>query len=183
MTNTEFALNKLLQETTDRLNEDIKKMDTNLTIRLNTFMDGDQADYLILSDKGKLQRILNCLVHNALKFTKHGFIEIGCVKLPENTLLFYVKDTGIGMSKDIQDYIFDAFSKGRSEIDGGLSRQGLGLSIAKNYVKLLGGNIWFETEIKKGTTLMFTIKDYSEKKISETVPEWEDRYFYSPKLD
>ncbi len=179
VTNTEFSLNKLLQSITDRLNEDMKRMDNNLTIKLNTFMDGDQTDYLILSDKGKLQRILNCLIHNALKYTKKGFIEIGCVNLPENTLLFYVKDTGIGMSKDIQDYIFDAFSKGRSEIDGGLTGQGLGLSIAKNYVKLLGGNIWFETEVKKGTTLLFTIKDYSVGKISEPVPEWEEGEFYS----
>ena len=179
VTNTEFSLNKLLQSTTDRLNEDMKRMDNNLTIKLNTFMDDHQADYLVVSDKGKLQRILNCLIHNALKFTKKGFIEIGCVSLPENTLLFYVKDTGIGISKDIQDYIFDAFSKGRSDIVGGLSGQGLGLSIAKNYVKLLGGNIWFETEMKKGTTLLFTIKDNSVGKITETVPEYEKEQHYT----
>jgi hypothetical protein len=161
---TEFPVNKVLNEIAEFLHEDLKQMKYNITLKLNSFVNGNADDYLIISDEAKLRKILNCMLHNALKFTREGFIELGCIRLPEHTLLFYVKDTGIGISKDIQEYIFDAFKKGSSEVEGGLTGQGLGLSIAKNYVKLLGGDIWLDSESGRGTTLFFTIKDYSERK-------------------
>lgn len=161
---TEFPVNRVLNEIAKLLREDLKQMKYDISFKLNSFLNGNEDDYLIISDEAKLKKILNCMIHNALKFTREGFIELGCIRLPEQTLLFYVKDTGIGISKDIQEYIFDAFKKGSSEVEGGLSGQGLGLSIAKNYVKLLGGDIWLDSESGKGTTLFFTIKDYSERK-------------------
>jgi nitrogen-specific signal transduction histidine kinase len=161
---TEFPVNRVLNEISSLLREDLKQMKYNITFKLNSFLNGNADNYLIVSDEAKLKKILNCMIHNSLKFTREGFIELGCVRLPEQTLLFYVKDTGIGISKDIQEYIFDAFRKGSSGIQDGLSGQGLGLSIAKNYVKLLGGDIWLDSESGKGTTLFFTIKDYSERK-------------------
>lgn len=161
---TEFPVHKVLNEIAEILTEDLRQMKYNIQLKLNSFLNGNADNYLIISDEAKLKKILNCMIHNSLKFTREGFIELGCIRLPEQTLLFYVKDTGIGISKDIQEFIFDAFKKGASEIEGGLTGQGLGLSIAKNYVKLLGGDIWLDSESGKGTTLFFTIKDYSERK-------------------
>ncbi|MCF8346302.1 MAG: HAMP domain-containing histidine kinase, partial [Bacteroidales bacterium] len=171
ITKTTFAVNKLLYETADLLREDVQRMEYNLTVKVNSYILQHEDDRLIVSDEKKLRRVLNCLIHNSLKFTKDGYIELGCANLPEQTLLFYVKDTGIGISEDIKEYIFDAFRKSDSGTEDGLSGHGLGLSIAKNYVKLLGGNIWLDSECKKGTTLFFTIKDYSEAK---PIPNYKD---------
>ncbi len=169
---TEFPVNKLLYETAELLREDVQRMEYNLTVKVNSYIQEHEEDRMIISDQKKLRRILNCLINNSLKFTKDGYIELGCANLPEQTLLFYVKDTGIGISEDIKEYIFDAFRKSDSEAEDGLSGHGLGLSIARNYVKLLGGDIWLDSECKKGTTLFFTIKDYSEIKPAQNYKDF-----------
>jgi len=114
------------------------------------------ADNLILTDKGKLKQIMINLIGNAFKFTSSGAIEGGC-KLNNGELMFYLSDTGIGIPSDKHEYIFERFSQlsqGQSRLYGGT---GLGLSIVKGLVNLLGGNIWLESEIGKGTTFYFSI--------------------------
>ena len=110
----------------------------------------------IYTDKTKLNKILSNLIENALKFTSEGFIEFG-YKRKGGGIVIYVKDTGIGISKHKFNSIFERFSqaeKGLSRKVGGL---GLGLSIAKENSKLLGGDISVESTLNEGTTFFVTI--------------------------
>jgi hypothetical protein len=119
-----------------------------------------EKEAFIQSDAEKIYGILTNLVKNALKFTKEGTIELGYTLrnlsgLSE--LLFYVKDSGIGIPKDRQLAIFDRFVQ--ADIAGKMAYQGagLGLSISKAYVELLGGKIWVESEEGKGSVFYFTL--------------------------
>jgi len=109
------------------------------------------------TDTVKLNQILTNLISNALKNTTKGSIEIGSMLNDDNNLLFYVRDTGIGISRENHEIIFDRFR----QIDTTLTRTqggtGLGLAITKAYVELLDGKIWLESEPGKGSTFFFTI--------------------------
>jgi two-component system sensor histidine kinase/response regulator len=116
---------------------------------------------MILSDCVKLRQVLINLVGNAIKFTEHGEIVVR-VKAIEQTarnieLQFSVSDTGIGIPADKQEKIFDAFT----QADGSTTRKyggtGLGLTISKRLVEMMGGRIWVESEPGKGSTFHFTI--------------------------
>jgi signal transduction histidine kinase/CheY-like chemotaxis protein len=127
----------------------------------------------IVTDREKLYAILTNLVKNSIKYTISGSIEFG-YDLIETTqmvdhksnnlssqnaryLQFYVKDTGIGIPKNRQEAIFERFIQ--ADISDKMARQGagLGLSITKAYLKMLGGEIWVESEEGIGSTFYFTI--------------------------
>jgi PAS domain S-box-containing protein len=121
-------------------------------------LEGKEA--YIQSDSEKIYGILTNLVKNAVKFTKEGTIELGCrlrTEKESSKLEFYVKDTGIGIPKDRQKPIFERFIQ--ADISGKMAYQGagLGLSISKAYVELLGGEIWTESEEGKGSVFYFTL--------------------------
>lgn len=110
----------------------------------------------IEADEIKLKQILNNLVSNAIKFTNKGTITIGASKL-NDTIEFYVKDTGIGINEKNQEIIFDQFK----QVEQGYARRyggtGLGLSICKGLLHAMNGAIWVESEIGKGATFFFNI--------------------------
>jgi len=110
----------------------------------------------ITTDREKLYAILINLVKNAIKYTIKGTIEFGYEIQGEN-ILFFVKDTGIGISKDRQKAVFERFIQ--ADFNDKMARQGagLGLAIAKAYVDLMGGKIWVESEPDKGSTFYFTL--------------------------
>ena len=119
-----------------------------------------QKEAFIQSDSEKIYGILTNLVKNAIKFTDKGSIELGyTIKKAgaRSELLFYVKDSGIGIPKDRQLPIFDRFIQ--ADITGKMAYQGagLGLSISKAYVELLGGKIWVESKEKQGSVFYFTL--------------------------
>jgi hypothetical protein len=119
----------------------------------------DKSICLIKTDKHKLKQILVNLVSNALKFTEKGSIACG-YSLENNKLQFYVSDTGIGIPIDKHEFIFERFSRIEAIISKKLvGGTGLGLSIVKGLVKLLGGNVWLQSECNKGSIFYFTI-DY-----------------------
>lgn len=111
---------------------------------------------IISSDQEKLYAILINLVKNAIKYTVKGTIEFG-YEIKGDYIEFLVKDTGIGISKDRRKAIFERFIQ--ADFNDIMARQGtgLGLSIAKAYIELLGGKIWVESELGKGSTFYFTI--------------------------
>jgi len=111
---------------------------------------------IIKTDNEKVYAILTNLVKNAIKFTYDGSIEFGYEKKGEY-LEFFVKDTGIGISRKQQGLIFERFRQGSEEYNRGYEGSGLGLSISKSYVEMLGGKIWVESEEGKGSTFYFTI--------------------------
>lgn len=110
----------------------------------------------VVTDKQKIRVILSNLIKNALKFTENGLVEFG-VEEKENSFEYYVKDTGIGIAPEEQARIFDYFHNdqhfGISNSDG----VGLGLAISKGYVELLGGEIWLESAVEKGTKITFSL--------------------------
>jgi len=110
----------------------------------------------IKSDSHKINAILVNLVKNAIKHCDKGTIEIG-VEKKEQFLEFYVNDTGTGIAKDRQSAIFDRFVQADIEDLRALQGSGLGLSISKAYVEMLGGGIWVESELGNGATFYFTI--------------------------
>jgi hypothetical protein len=111
---------------------------------------------LIKTDAEKVNAILTNLVKNAIKFTYDGSIEFGYEKKGKY-LKFYVKDTGIGIQENQKELIFERFRQGSETHNRGHEGSGLGLSISKNYVEMLGGRIWVESEEGRGSTFYFTI--------------------------
>ena len=115
---------------------------------------------VIITDREKLYAILTNLVKNAIKYTDEGSIEFGYnLKTESQTtvLEFFIRDTGIGIPKHRQEPIFERFIQ--ADIANKMAQQGagLGLSISKAFVKLLGGKIWVSSEEGKGSTFYFTL--------------------------
>lgn len=116
----------------------------------------------IYTDKTKVTQILTNLITNALKFTHKGFIEFGyqldsaASERPAD-VIFYVKDTGIGIAPEQQQNIFERFRQADISITKKYGGTGLGLSISKGFTELLGGKIWVESEPEKGSTFYFTV--------------------------
>ena len=111
---------------------------------------------IIKSDGEKLYAILTNLVGNALKFTQVGSVEIG-VEKKGDFLEFFVKDTGKGVPENQRKIIFERFRQSNDLITAPYEGAGLGLSISKAYVEMLGGEIWLESELGKGSAFYFTI--------------------------
>ena len=130
---------------------------------------------IINSDREKIFAILTNLVKNATKFTKEGSIEIGYNLVETDnypSLQFFVKDTGIGIPKNKQEVIFERFAQVDVFDKKALQGAGLGLSISKAYVEMLGGKIWVESEEGKGSVFYFTIPynpEPKEKTVLSTV--------------
>ncbi len=125
-------------------------------IKLNLLNGLPDNDCQVIIDGSKLYRILNNLLENAYKFTEKGNINFG-YHVMNNTIKFYVKDTGIGIDRSKQEDIFKCFTQENSDtsiIYGGL---GLGLSISKEYVKLLNGDVTLSSEKGKGTEINITV--------------------------
>jgi signal transduction histidine kinase/DNA-binding response OmpR family regulator/CHASE3 domain sensor protein len=116
----------------------------------------NQVPKMIETDHLRLQQILRNLISNALKFTAHGSVTLQ-ITSTSSGISFAVKDTGIGIIKDKQRTVFEAFQ----QADGSTRRKyggtGLGLSISRELAKLLGGEIYLESEEGKGSTFTLTI--------------------------
>ncbi len=134
------------------------------------------SEATITTDREKLYAILTNLVKNAIKYCKKGTIEIGYILKTDSkpmVLEFYVKDTGIGIPKDRQEVIFERFIQADISDKQAHQGAGLGLSITKAYIEMLGGKIWVESEEGVGSTFYFTLPYQTEnsgKTEQENVP-------------
>lgn len=117
---------------------------------------------VIMTDTQKLDSVLTNLIKNAIKFTDKGEIEIGCSRSGKN-LEFYVRDTGLGIPADKREAVFNRFVQADISDARAFEGSGLGLSIAKSYIEMLGGEMWLESEEGKGSTFFFTIPANSDK--------------------
>ena len=100
----------------------------------------------LYTDQSKLKQIINLLVQNAFKFTKKGSVTLG-LRESGDQVLFYVQDTGIGISPEKYKIIFDSFRQADQKSTREFGGVGLGLSIAKGLVNILNGEIWLESEL------------------------------------
>lgn len=110
----------------------------------------------IQTDRNKLTQVLTNLIKNSLKFTKEGSINFG-YELVDDYLEFYVKDTGVGIPADQTEIIFEQFRQGSISLTRAYEGAGLGLSISKAFVEMLGGTIWVETKLGQGSVFYFRI--------------------------
>ncbi len=151
---TLFNINQLVSELVIISEEQIKNADKNYPIKIIKELKNPN----IYSDPYKLRQIIQNIINNAVKFTTEGSIEIKISQKSENQILFEVKDTGIGISNENHKLIFSQFR----QVEEGAARKyggtGLGLAICNALVKLLGGDIWVESEKNKGSIFYFTIK-------------------------
>jgi len=118
-------------------------------------------DSIINTDREKLVAILSNLVKNAIKFTSKGSIEFGYTNRKE-ALEFYVKDTGIGIPFNRQKAIFERFVQADILNTRASQGAGLGLSISKAYVEMLGGKMWVESKENMGSIFFFTLPLHKE---------------------
>jgi signal transduction histidine kinase/CheY-like chemotaxis protein len=123
----------------------------------------------IIIDDQRLSQVLNNLISNAIKFTEKGGIEFGYL-LKDNLVEFYVKDTGRGISKEHYNLIFERFRQVEEHHFNNLGGTGLGLTISKSLVELMGGKIWLNSEVDKGSQFYFTVPYnpiYSDNEFAE----------------
>lgn len=125
-----------------------------LSLTLEDHIQGEDA--LVIVDRNKLESILSSLLNNALKFTHKGGVAFGS-SLQEGQLLFYVRDTGIGIESDKLELIFQRFAQADLSNTRPYEGAGLGLAIVKAYVDKMGGHVWVDSVPGKGSTFYVQI--------------------------
>ena len=125
-------------------------------LELSTSKAFENEDAITYTDYEKLYAVLVNLIKNSIKYSNYGSINFGYFKV-DNELVFFVRDTGIGIPKNRQDAIFERFVQADIEDTKVYEGAGLGLSISKAYVEMLNGRIWLESEEGKGSNFYFTI--------------------------
>ncbi|TLX76886.1 response regulator [Labilibacter sediminis] len=145
-------IEKLLNESYNFFSQ--QASDKNIQLSYQIDLEDEKPE--IFTDKSLFTQILNNLLCNAIKFTDEGSVNFGCKK-QKDKLIFYISDTGIGIPQDLTKKIFERFLRVRSKKAQQYRGTGLGLSIVKGYIDLLGGKIWLESILNKGTTFYFTI--------------------------
>ncbi|PLX01645.1 MAG: hypothetical protein C0595_13985 [Marinilabiliales bacterium] len=125
-----------------------------------------KSEYQIITDGDMLNAILTNLVKNAFKYTQEGKIEVGC-SFADGVFSFFVKDSGIGIETNRQKAIFDRFVQADIEDKYVYEGSGLGLSISKAYIEMLGGKIWVNSKKGVGSTFHFTLPSQKELVVNE----------------
>lgn len=173
-----FALNPLIYKLSQYFNELLQhKVNKDITIRAETSFPDIKCD--IISDQNRVYQILDNLLSNAVKFTQKGEIKFGYKPYNDKMLIFYVTDTGIGIPAEKQDIIFNKFRQADDSYTRRHGGSGLGLSIVKGIVEILGGEIWFESIHQKGSIFYFTLPYTEDKepimKLDALSGKWKDK--------
>ena len=141
------------------MNDIYKKFKTkvqNKNLMFNKISTINNSEACIITDESKLMQILSNFLDNAVKFTEKGKIEISCTR-QDDVLQFYVSDTGVGISKQHHQFIFEKFKQVKHDNSEFYSGNGLGLTISKAYAEMMGGNIRVESELGEGSSFFLTI--------------------------
>jgi len=149
---TEFNLFSLINEILAKFNLIAKEK--NIELLFNK--DDSINEFYILSDRKKLETAFFHLIDNAFKFTSHGSVEISCEIKQENVNLT-VTDTGIGISDEMLNLIFDPFRQVETGVCRNFGGNGLGLAIIKAYIELLNGTVSLKSEVNKGSAFLISI--------------------------
>ncbi|MCP4310099.1 MAG: response regulator [Bacteroidetes bacterium] len=136
-------------------------------VKFNLEKGNESADFTLVADDYRLRQILNNLIGNAIKFTEEGNITFGYVVKNNLHIEFFVRDTGPGIPDNKLGIIFDRFGQLNQASYSQPSGTGLGLSISKNLVKLMGGEMWVESKVNKGSVFRFTLPLVTETAIDE----------------
>ena len=150
----EFRINELLDEI-DTFYHTIKK-DKLQSISLK-LIKSSEIEINLTNDKYRLHQIFKNLLDNAFKFTDKGQIEFGYQIKEKHKITFFVKDSGIGISKEYQKMIFTSFKQVDDSITRDYEGAGLGLAICGGLLERMGGKIWVESEKTKGSQFYFDL--------------------------
>ncbi len=146
----EVNINIILNDIYNQFTQDVKK--PGIEFHCQTTMPDERA--IIITDKTKLIQIITNLLNNAFKFTEKGDINFG-YRIEDHDLIFFVRDTGIGISENLNEKIFERFYQVESDSSRKYGGAGLGLSICKAYSELLGGKIKVISVEGKGSEFCF----------------------------
>lgn len=149
---TDFILKKVMLDL-------LSKFSNQKTSQIELNYDNQKNDdnISIYTDPNRFKQIMDNLLDNALKFTDTGLINFGYNIRNDQKIEFYVKDSGIGISKDKQEIIFDRFRKIEDNNMRLYQGTGLGLTISKSLTEMLGGEIWLDSNYKKGSLFKFNL--------------------------
>lgn len=150
----EFALNPIINDLYKAYESNLDP-DSGLNLRLKLPVNSQNIS--LFSDKNKVIQVFDNLIDNAIKFTTNGIIEIGYFIENEKDPVFFVKDTGIGISTKQQNGIFDIFRQGEDGSTRKFEGSGIGLTICKKIVQLLNGIIWFDSKRHVGSNFYFKL--------------------------
>lgn len=137
-------------------------------------------DIVIKSNQSRLKQVLSIIIDNAIKFTPKGYVEFGFSFPKQNEIQFFVRDTGIGIAEEHYDLIFERFRQVDESTTKQYSGAGIGLSVAKQLVRMLNGSLSFDSTLNRGTTFYITLPfepvNPSEKKmIQPNQFNWENK--------
>jgi len=148
------SVSEILRETAESINTLIKRNEKPVALLIRN--DLDSSYDMVFTDRLWLKRVLHHLMENAVKFTFEGSVEVYCTR-KDNNLYFSVKDTGIGISRENLDVIFEGF---RQEVNGHqrpFEGLGIGLTLVREVLKRMGGDIKVVSEKGSGSQFSFTI--------------------------
>ena len=154
-----FDLRNLIEECLELFSKQVNEKG----LEINYLLSPD-LPLSLLGDASRIRQVINNLLGNAIKFTEKGevFVEVTPVEINKANnhceLLVAIKDTGIGIAKENQTQLFNAFSQADNSITRRYGGTGLGLAISKKIAEQMGGRLWFESEINKGSTFYFSLK-------------------------
>jgi PAS domain S-box-containing protein len=155
VTSESYSLSELMEELQATYTELIVrkfKTQVNLVVEPVFLPSGNT----IMTDPFRLRQVISNLLFNAMKFTSQGSITYG-FRLEGDDILFYVRDTGIGISEENHGIIFNRFRQAQNAGKKHYGGTGLGLAISQHIIELLGGKIWVESQLGQGSVFYFTI--------------------------
>ncbi|HHS92100.1 MAG TPA: response regulator, partial [Campylobacterales bacterium] len=165
----DFKLQEVIDNSIDLLHFKMEEKNLNFELHYDKTLPKNYH-----GDSLRLSQILNNLLSNAVKFTEKGSISLSISKMKADRFRFEIKDTGKGLTAQEQKHIFEPFQ----QADGTSSRQyegtGLGLTISKQLVEMMHGQIWLESTYRKGTTFSFEIE-------LQALPDSDDAIRYQEK--
>ncbi|MDR2969698.1 MAG: PAS domain-containing protein [Tannerellaceae bacterium] len=153
----EFTRHKMYVNTIcDEVVQSFRNRD--MTGDVELLFDRNLPEHIMFADPRRVTQILMNFITNSLKFTRQGHVKVGYELQPDDTMLFFVEDTGAGISPENIEKVFERFVKLNAFAQG----TGLGLSICKGLVEEMGGTIGLKSEVDKGSCFWFTLPRFME---------------------
>ena len=147
---TEVNINDLIEETVNLFQVDAAAKGLNISFT------EPQNDIITHTDSGVIRDMMNNLIHNAIKFTFYGSINVS-LRFEDETYIIKVKDTGIGIPQESVSIIFEEFRQVSEGYSRSFEGTGLGLAITKKYIDLLNGKIELTSSVNQGSEFIITL--------------------------
>ncbi len=182
ITKEEISVNEIIQMT-QQLISGLEKTYNKKDVRFQFKVPSDE-NIIISTDVHRLNQVLTNLISNAIRYTDKGIIEVGYnVYENEKEITFFVKDTGIGIAKENHSLVFERFIRLHDDSQSIIRGTGLGLTICKHIVKLLGGEIGVESSPGEGSLFYFTHPFIEQKPLQVDRNDTEEESVVYPNLE